>query len=407
MNLALFILLTVFQTAAPPDTVIVEPDEAVIEVDGTLQFTAKAYDAEGNEIEGTTTRWFVRDEAILTIDDDGLATAHRPGEVRIVAVIQGKPGFATVTVPQLPPASITARLPVEAVLTGTGVPLAVEVRTRFDEVLAEAKVEYKSSDKNIATVDSEGRVVGHQTGEATITAKAGAATTTVNVQVTENPAVSYQIAQNRINVRTGDVVRFRVLAEDEAGEAVSGLRPAWMVGHHGAEIDTEGADGVFVAEEAGEYSVTAVIGPEITRTITVDVEPRTYNARLVKVGRGPISTHHSGDTWAFEGVDGRDYAYIGTFMHDWMKAWDVTDPANPVLTDSLQVDARRINDVKIHPNNRLAIITREGASNRRNGIVLLDLSTPANPTILSEYTETVTGGVQNVWSDGDNELLYA
>ncbi len=407
MKLALFILLTVFQTAAPPDTVIVEPDEAVIEVGGTLQFTARAYDAAGKVIEGTTVRWYVRDEETLTIDYVGLATAHRPGEVRVIAVIQGKPGFATVTVPQLPPASITAELPVKAVLTGTAVPLDIEVRSRLDEVLAEAEVEYTSSDKNIATVDAEGHVVGHQPGATTITVEAGAATTTVEVEVAENPAVSYQIAQNRISVRTGDVVRFRVLAQTAGGENVTGLRPAWMVGHHGAEIDTEGADGVFVAEEAGEYSVTAVIGPEITRTITVDVEPRQYNARLVKVGRGPISTHHSGDTWAFEGVDGRDYAYIGTFMHDWMKAWDVTDPANPVLTDSLQVDARRINDVKIHPNNRLAIITREGASNRRNGMVLLDLSTPAHPTILSEYTETVTGGVHNVWIDGENELVYA
>ena len=75
-----------------------------------------------------------------------------------------------------------------------------------------------------------------------------------------------------------------------------------------------------------------------------------------------------------EGVDGRDYAYIGTFFYDWMKVWDVTNPSSPVLTDSIQLDARRINDVKIHPNNRLGIVTREGASSRRNGMVLLDLS---------------------------------
>ena len=406
MKLALFALLTILQTA-PPDTVIVEPNEVVIVVDGTRQFTARAYDAAGNVLEGAATSWFVRDETILTIDGTGLATAHRPGEVRVVAVVQGKPGFATVTVPQLPPATITATMPVEAVLTGTAVPLAVEVRTRLKAVLPHAEVGYASSNEQVATIDAEGHVVGHEPGTATITVSAGSATTTAEGRVAPNPAVSYHIAQNRITVRTGDVVRFRVRAETEAGEVVSGLRPSWMVGHHGAQIDTEGADGVFVAEEAGAYSVTAVVGPEITRTITVDVAERRYNARLVKVGRGAISTHHSGDTWVFEGVDGRDYAYIGTFMHDWMKAWDVTDPANPVLTDSLQVDARRINDVKIHPNNRLAIITREGASSRRNGIVLLDLSTPAHPTILSEYTETVTGGVHNVWIDGDHELVYA
>ncbi len=128
---------------------------------------------------------------------------------------------------------------------------------------------------------------------------------------------------------------------------------------------------------------------------------------MIQVGRGGVAEHHSGDVWVFEGVDGRDYAYIGTFMWDWMKVWDVTDPSNPVLTDSLQLDARRINDVKIHPNNRLGIVTREGASSRRNGMVFLDLTTPAHPTILSEYTETVTGGVHNVWISGEHELVYA
>jgi hypothetical protein len=55
----------------------------------------------------------------------------------------------------------------------------------------------------------------------------------------------------------------------------------------------------------------------------------------------------------------------------------------------------------------VGIVTREGASSRRNGIVLLDLSTPAHPTILSEYTETLTGGVHNVWIVGEEELIYA
>jgi hypothetical protein len=71
------------------------------------------------------------------------------------------------------------------------------------------------------------------------------------------------------------------------------------------------------------------------------------------------------------------------------------------------VDARRINDVKIHPNGRIGVITREGASNRRNGIVILDLSVPAHPKILSEYTETLTGGVHNVWIRADVDLVYA
>ncbi len=45
-------------------------------------------------------------------------------------------------------------------------------------------------------------------------------------------------------------------------------------------------------------------------------------------------------------------------------------------------------------------MTREGASNRKNGIVFLDTSLPAHPKVLSEYTSTVTGGVHSAFIDG-------
>jgi hypothetical protein len=88
-----------------------------------------------------------------------------------------------------------------------------------------------------------------------------------------------------------------------------------------------------------------------------------------------------------------------------MFAWDVTDPSNPVITDSVVVDARVVNDVKVNREATLAVITREGASNRRNGLVILDIQDPAHPIIVSEYTETLTGGVHNTWIEGD--YVYA
>jgi hypothetical protein len=88
-----------------------------------------------------------------------------------------------------------------------------------------------------------------------------------------------------------------------------------------------------------------------------------------------------------------------------MYAWDVTDPTNPVITDSVKVDGRRQNDVKINADATLAIITSEGASNRRNGFTILDISDAAHPTIITHFTEGLTGGVHNVWIEGD--IVYA
>lgn len=135
------------------------------------------------------------------------------------------------------------------------------------------------------------------------------------------------------------------------------------------------------------------------------------SGRFDIVGRGPVSETHTSDLWVFEGTNGRDYAYVGTWgacsgcYGDRLYVWDVTNPDRPVLTDSVVVDARVVNDVKVNEAGTLAVITREGASSRRNGIVILDLADPAHPTVASDYWETLTGGVHNTFIDGD--LVYA
>ncbi len=135
------------------------------------------------------------------------------------------------------------------------------------------------------------------------------------------------------------------------------------------------------------------------------------NARFELVGRAPVVHTRTTDVAVFRGVDGRHYAYHGTFGGcpgcgaGKMYAWDVTDPANPRLTDSVAVDAMIINDVAVNAAGTLAVLTREGAQSRRNGIVILDLKDPAHPRPVGEYWETLTGGAHNLWIDGDRAYV--
>jgi hypothetical protein len=69
------------------------------------------------------------------------------------------------------------------------------------------------------------------------------------------------------------------------------------------------------------------------------------------------------------------------------------------------VDARTVNDVKVSKDGRTCIISREGASDRKNGIVILDCTDPNNVTIITKYTERLTGGVHNLFIDQDH--VYA
>ena len=394
---AVALLLTAALQQAPPPSFVITPSEVTVAV-GESATVAVRTEAGGVALDAPSLSWTVLDDAVASVSPAGVIAGVGPGTTRITVRRGSEIGFVSVTVPDLPATSIAlTTVLADGVPVGGSSPMSAVGVDRTGTTTPIGDVQWSSSDPGVARVDETGRVYGLQAGSARIRGVAGGLSAEYPIEVRPSDVMP-ALVPARSRVRTGDVVRFT------AGEAWA---PAWSVEGIGAEIRSEGREGVFVAEAPGRYVVTARVGEALIRTALVDVEPREYDAQLVLVGRGPIAEHHSGDMWVFEGVDGRDYMYVGTYLHDWMKVWDATDPANPVLTDSLQFDARRINDIKIHPNNRIGIATREGASSRRNGIVMLDLSDPAHPTILSEYTETVTGGVHNVWIDGDRDLVYA
>jgi hypothetical protein len=58
-------------------------------------------------------------------------------------------------------------------------------------------------------------------------------------------------------------------------------------------------------------------------------------------------------------------------------------------------DARINNDVMTTEDGKYGIFSREGASNRKNGIMVFDASDACHPKVIAEYTETVTGGVHS------------
>jgi hypothetical protein len=414
MIVAQMLLVAALQQApavAPtPDRVVVTPAAAEVEVDSSREFRAEVQGADGRPIDGAQIRWIVPEDEVAVVDEaSGRVTAVRPGRASVFAVAGGKVGRASLTVPPLPVASLEVRMPDAALRAGESVQAGVVARNRLGDEVPVVIETVEGGDRDVARADASGRIYGVAAGETRLQFRAGSAATTIDVRVAENPADRYEmVGVPTTAVRTGDVVRLRVSALEGRRE-VGPPSPLWLTDSAGGKVVAEGMEGVFVAERPGVHHVTALIGQERSVSAVIRVEPRAAvaEADLVLLGRGVNADHHSGDTWAFEGVDGRDYAYIGTFLHDWMRVWDVTDPTAPVLTDSMQLDARRINDVKIHPNGRIGILTREQASSRRNGIVMLDLSDPAHPTILSEYEETVTGGVHNVWVDGEHDLVYA
>ena len=76
---------------------------------------------------------------------------------------------------------------------------------------------------------------------------------------------------------------------------------------------------------------------------------------------------------------------------------DISNPASPVVTDSIVENTRRVNDIMTTPDGRHLVFTREGAADRRNGIVIATLEDPLHPKKCADFTEGVTGGVHSTF----------
>jgi hypothetical protein len=204
--------------------------------------------------------------------------------------------------------------------------------------------------------------------------------------VIENLISQVTVEPRSTTARTGDVVRFAASAGAQEIPSVQ-----WSVGGEGATIDPDGA---FVAERGGTYIITAAVGSQAT-TASIVVTPRRAQRELELVGRTPLEEFQTMEQWVFG-----NYLYATSVMAGRLWVYDVSNPAAPVKVDSLAFDARLLNDVSVSADGTFGIVTREGASTRKNGIVVLDTSNPAHPTVLSEYTDTVSGGVHSAFIDG-------
>ena len=375
-----------------------------------------ALDAQGNVVEAQIRIAPPRQAASYR---EGVLQGLIPGEYQIAATLvvpgggQGNPISLTIPLTVRWPAvqSIAidkepGRLYVGTTIRHWGTARLVDGSTRPD-----AEFVWASSNPNVATVDFFGNVTARSAGETTISASFRAQRGEVSYRVVPLPATQLEIQGGLDEVRTGDVQSFTAIARDANGRIIDDVPVTWTHSYTPPpDIIAPSApgqmnDGKFVADVPGVYTVAASAGPLNDRK-SFRAVARDAVQSLDVVGLGSTSRNRTTDFWVFEGLDGRDYAITGSKVADGHAfVWDVTDPGNIFKTDSIQVDARAVNDVKVSPDARYATMTREGASNRRNGVVILDLADPAHPKIASMYDEGLTGGVHNAFPT--NDYLFA
>lgn len=141
------------------------------------------------------------------------------------------------------------------VKVGESVPVKATVQNEAGADIADAKVEWKSSDENIAKVDAAtGNVTGGAPGSATLTLTAKKLTATVNVTVAAAGPAAIAVESATAEVKAGETSKINVKATDAAGVEVQGV--AYTFASSDAAICTVGPDGTVTGVAKGACKVT-------------------------------------------------------------------------------------------------------------------------------------------------------
>ena len=315
-------------------------------------------------------------------------------------------GSMPITVPFPPIAKVEFIYPPETAYEGTTIEFAARVLDQAGITRQDVQLVFESLSPEIADFDKFGHLTVYRRGRVQLTVTAEGISSSTDLRIVRNPVRKIELSLEEDDYQTGDVITFKARALTASGRAVEDAPVVFSFtgkAVYGIGLPASGQitpQGKFVAENPGDYTVFATSGG-YTASKTIRITPRNIQKRAKLVGHGLITDVFTSDLWVWQGVGefkDRDFAITGTWeANGEAYFWEVTDPSSLVIIDTVTVDARTINDVKVSAAGRIGVLTREGASTRKNGVVILDVSNPYDVKILSEFNDGLTGGVHNAF----------
>jgi len=399
--LSLLVAAALQQQPAPrADTldarIMVRPVNPEIAVGDSVRLTAEVRDPAGNVVPNARVVFRAGGGSFEgRVDSTGLvvggATSTIP--VTVVALVEGKRALlerVAVRVVPGPAARVSISGAPRRLVIGQTVGLSARTFSALGDERRD-RLAWRSSAPGVVRVGANGTITGVAPGRATVSASVGDVQASVPIEVPTARVASVRVTASASEAREGDVVRFSATALSPSGVAIPGVTPTWSVSPGNGVIDETGA---FVGYEPGEYRILATVGNR-SGSARVTLGERDVRRPITVVGRLPRARFRTEELWLHP--DGK-HAYLGTGRGgDVMFAIDISNPAKPVVTDSIVANTRRVNDIVTTSDGSILVFTREGAADRRNGIVVCDNRDPAHPRPIAEFTEGVTSGVHSLF----------
>ncbi|MFL5385889.1 MAG: Ig domain-containing protein [Longimicrobiaceae bacterium] len=253
--------------AAPPPAAVARvdltPDSLVLQLGQTGDFTATAYDADGNVLTGRAVVWRSSDSTVAIVGAGGAVTSVGYGTARISATVEGVVGSAPVYVRAPEPARV-ARVKV----IPDSLVLEVGHAGNFDAVAYDAEghvltgraVAWTTSDSTLVRLGPYGSVAGLSAGTARVTAtvEGVSGSAPVRVWVKGPPKVArVEVRPDSVGMDIGDSVEVRVFAYDSLGNYLTGRGVSFA--STAAGVATVDGQGRVIAVASGQAKIVATV----------------------------------------------------------------------------------------------------------------------------------------------------
>ena len=255
-------------TTVPVATVDLNPATATVQAGQTVQLTATPKDSNGNVLSGRTVTWTSSNTSVATVSTSGLVSGLTPGSATITATSEGKSGTASVTVTNVPVASVDVTPPTATVQAGQTVQLSGTPRDANGAALSGRVVTWSSSNTSVATVSTSGLVSGVTPGSATITATSEGKSGTASVTVTQVPVATVAVSPPTASIQQGQTVQLTATLKDANGNTLSGRVVTWSSSN--TSVATVSGSGLVSGVTIGSATISAMSeGKTGTASITV------------------------------------------------------------------------------------------------------------------------------------------
>lgn len=281
------VTVTITNTPAVVDSVIVDPGSASLIVAQSIALTARPVDSAGTAVANRTIAWATSDASIATVTPAGVVAGVGTGHTLVQATSDGNTTAVDVTVSPVPPvavATVTVSPSPASVLEGATLQLNAATLDSVGAALTGRTITWTTSNDRVATISASGLLKGVAAGSATITATSEGQSSTVAATVTASVVVaSVATSPATASILAGTSLQLVASPKDASGTVLSGRSVSWSSSN--PSVASVSTSGLVTGVAGGSASIYATVdGIRGATALTVTQSSVPSGDPVIRVG---------------------------------------------------------------------------------------------------------------------------